>query len=137
MISMNALLSSTVFSFMGIVVFVAGFILVDRLTPYSLWKEIVEKQNTAVAILVGCGAIALGSRGGRCALGQRLGKGERQRDRGEGGEHAGRLARSRAATQKAVSLQNAKGVAPRGTTPWSSRHARYWSAVVRVKLEAA
>jgi uncharacterized membrane protein YjfL (UPF0719 family) len=31
---------------------------VDKLTPYALWKEIVEEKNVALAIMVG--AISLG-----------------------------------------------------------------------------
>jgi len=31
----------------------------DWLTPYSLWKEINEKENTALAILLGSIAIGL------------------------------------------------------------------------------
>ena len=27
--------------------------LVDRLTPYDLWREVTEEQNVAVAILMG------------------------------------------------------------------------------------
>jgi len=52
------ILSATVFSFLGIVVFVVTFVIVDALTPYQLWKEIVEDKNTALAILVG--ALSLG-----------------------------------------------------------------------------
>jgi putative membrane protein len=31
---------------------------IDRITPYKLWEELVEKQNVALAIVVG--AMALG-----------------------------------------------------------------------------
>jgi uncharacterized membrane protein YjfL (UPF0719 family) len=33
--------------------------LLDHLTPYHLWREINEKQNTALAILVGAMAIGI------------------------------------------------------------------------------
>jgi uncharacterized membrane protein YjfL (UPF0719 family) len=55
---LSNILSATVFSFLGIVVFVVTFVTVDALTPYQLWKEIVEDKNTALAILVG--ALSLG-----------------------------------------------------------------------------
>ena len=32
----------------------------DKLTPYSLWEELVEKKNVAVAIVVGSMCIAIG-----------------------------------------------------------------------------
>ena len=31
---------------------------IDRLTPYTLWREIIDEHNTALAVLIG--AIALG-----------------------------------------------------------------------------
>jgi len=34
------------------------FVVIDKLTPYNLWEEIVEKQNQALARVVA--AVALG-----------------------------------------------------------------------------
>ena len=51
-------LNALVFSLLGIVTFLVAFSILDKATPYSLWKEIVEEQNTALAILVG--AVSLG-----------------------------------------------------------------------------
>jgi uncharacterized membrane protein YjfL (UPF0719 family) len=28
-------------------------VLIDRLTPYQLWKEIIDEHNTALAVLIG------------------------------------------------------------------------------------
>ena len=50
--------AAIVFAVLGIVVFIGSFVLIDRLTPYQLWKEIIDDHNTALAILIG--AIALG-----------------------------------------------------------------------------
>jgi putative membrane protein len=47
------------FAFIGIVVFVAAFVLIDRMTPYHLWKEIVEEKNVALAVLVGAMSIGI------------------------------------------------------------------------------
>lgn len=47
------LLAAVVFAVLGIGVFVAAFALIDRMTPYQLWKEIIEEHNTALAILIG------------------------------------------------------------------------------------
>jgi len=55
-----AMLSAAVWAFFGIIVLVVGFYLVDVLTPYKLWEEIVEKQNTALGIVVGSIALAMG-----------------------------------------------------------------------------
>ena len=54
------LLAAVVFAALGIVVFAMSFLVLDRLTPYSLWREIVEKQNTALAVLIGLVSLGLG-----------------------------------------------------------------------------
>jgi putative membrane protein len=46
------------FALMGVVVFWLCFVIIDKITPYDLWKELVEKQNIALAIVVG--AMSLG-----------------------------------------------------------------------------
>jgi uncharacterized membrane protein YjfL (UPF0719 family) len=52
------ILNALVYSVLGIIIFVGAFGLLDLLTPYALWKEIVEDHNVALAILVG--AMSLG-----------------------------------------------------------------------------
>ncbi|HEY7191871.1 MAG TPA: DUF350 domain-containing protein [Vicinamibacterales bacterium] len=54
------MLAALVFAAIGIAVFAISFIVLDRMTPYSLWKEIVEKQNTALAMLIGLVSLGLG-----------------------------------------------------------------------------
>jgi uncharacterized membrane protein YjfL (UPF0719 family) len=51
-------LNSLLYSVLGVVVFWIAFIIVDKITPYDLWREIVEGRNLALAIIVG--AMALG-----------------------------------------------------------------------------
>ena len=51
-------IAALVFALLGITVFLVSFLVIDRLTPYTLWKEIIDEHNTALAILIG--AIALG-----------------------------------------------------------------------------
>jgi putative membrane protein len=55
----NNLVAAIVFAALGIVTFIVAFIVVDRLTPYDLWKEIIEDQNSALAILIGFVALGL------------------------------------------------------------------------------
>lgn len=50
--------AALVFAFVGIGVFVLAFAIIDRLTPYDLWKEIVQEKNMALAVLVG--ALSIG-----------------------------------------------------------------------------
>ncbi|MBI4867064.1 MAG: DUF350 domain-containing protein [Candidatus Wallbacteria bacterium] len=44
--------NALIFAALGLIVFVAGFVVIDWWTPYDLWKEIVEEKNTALAIMV-------------------------------------------------------------------------------------
>ena len=39
------LLNAVVYSSLGILIFAIAFVLIDKLTPYHLWKEIVEDKN--------------------------------------------------------------------------------------------
>ena len=58
MIDTHALLNALVYSLLGIVIFAISFAIVDKMTPYDLWKEICEDKNVALAIMVG--AMSLG-----------------------------------------------------------------------------
>ena len=51
-------IAAVVFAALGIAVLFLSFFAIDRLTPFTLWKEIIDEHNTALAILLG--AIALG-----------------------------------------------------------------------------
>lgn len=53
------LLNALVYAVLGILIFVGTFALVDKLTPYALWKEIVEDHNIALAIMVGSMSIGM------------------------------------------------------------------------------
>jgi uncharacterized membrane protein YjfL (UPF0719 family) len=54
----GVLLGSIVFAIAGVLIFWISFLVIDKLTPYNLWEEIVEKQNQALALVVA--AISLG-----------------------------------------------------------------------------
>lgn len=47
-----AFFGSILYALIGVVVFLLCFIVIDKLTPYDLWREIVEKQNRALALVV-------------------------------------------------------------------------------------
>ena len=53
------MIAALVYATMGLLIFAVAFVLVDRLTPYHLWKEIVDEHNTALAIVVGALAIGI------------------------------------------------------------------------------
>jgi uncharacterized membrane protein YjfL (UPF0719 family) len=52
------IINALVFAFIGILIFVVVFFVLDKLTPYHLWNEIVHQHNVALAILIG--ALSLG-----------------------------------------------------------------------------
>ncbi len=55
----GSLLNAVVYAALGIVIFVLAFAVIDKLTPYHLWKEIVEDKNVALAVLVGAMSIGM------------------------------------------------------------------------------
>ncbi|MBG9388961.1 DUF350 domain-containing protein [Caenimonas aquaedulcis] len=54
----GAVFGSILYALIGVVVFWLSFVIIDKITPYNLWEEIVEKQNVALGIVVG--AMSLG-----------------------------------------------------------------------------
>ena len=53
-------LGSVLYAVIGVLVFWISFVIVDKLTPYKLWEEIVEHKNLALAIVVGSMCISIG-----------------------------------------------------------------------------
>ena len=51
--------SSLVYTLLGLAIFWISFVVVDRITPYKLWQEICEKQNLALAVIVSAVAIGI------------------------------------------------------------------------------
>jgi len=47
-----AFLGSILYAIIGVIIFWLAFVIVDKITPYDLWREIVEKQNQALALVV-------------------------------------------------------------------------------------
>ena len=58
MLKPAAVVASLVFALLGVIVFWLCFVIIDKITPYDLWGEIVEKQNVALALVVA--AMSLG-----------------------------------------------------------------------------
>ena len=51
--------AAVLFAIIGVLLFILAFMVFDKLTPGSLWKELLEDQNTALGVLMGAVAIAL------------------------------------------------------------------------------
>ncbi len=58
-LSLDQILASIVYSVIGIVVFLVAYAILEKLTPFSIRKEIEEDQNTALGIVIGSCFIAL------------------------------------------------------------------------------
>ena len=53
----TVLLNSVIYAILGIAIFIVGFIIVDKLTPYDLWKQLIEEKNVALAVVIGCATL--------------------------------------------------------------------------------
>ena len=49
----NLVIQCVIFSLIGIVMFFIAFFLIDKLTPFSINKEIEQDQNVALGIVIG------------------------------------------------------------------------------------
>jgi uncharacterized membrane protein YjfL (UPF0719 family) len=54
------IVGSILYALIGVAIFWICFVIIDKITPYRLWEEIVEKKNMALAIVVGSTCIAIG-----------------------------------------------------------------------------
>lgn len=52
LLKLDQVIASVVYSLLGVVMFWLSFIVIDRLTPYDLWKNLVEERNQALATVV-------------------------------------------------------------------------------------
>ena len=57
-INPSSIMNAVIFSLIGLSLFAFGFWVIDRFTPYHLWKEVIQEKNIALAIVVG--AISIG-----------------------------------------------------------------------------
>ena len=48
----GAFLSSILYALTGVIIFWLSFVIIDKITPYNLWEEIVEKHNMALGLVV-------------------------------------------------------------------------------------
>ena len=57
--NLSALGNALIYSVLGILIFILAFVVIDRVTPFHLWKEIVQDKNVALAILIGAMSIGI------------------------------------------------------------------------------
>lgn len=56
---MKYIVASAVYSLLGIIILVVCFAIIEMVTPDNLWKELIEKQNKAVAIVAAALILAI------------------------------------------------------------------------------
>lgn len=59
LISLKSILGSVIYSVIGITILVIAYVIFEKITPENLRKEIIEKQNTALAIVSGSFILAI------------------------------------------------------------------------------
>lgn len=58
-LNMKYVVASVVYSLIGIVILLICFVVIEKLTPENLWKEIIVNKNVALAILAAAFMIAI------------------------------------------------------------------------------
>ncbi|MEA2110498.1 MAG: DUF350 domain-containing protein [Campylobacterota bacterium] len=59
-LGLKYLLSTVVYSFLGLLLFVSALYIIEKITHFSVSKKVVQDGNIAVSIVVGCIIIAMG-----------------------------------------------------------------------------
>lgn len=59
LINMKYVVASVIYSVLGIIILIACFVTIEKITPENLWKELIEKQNMAVALVAAALIIAI------------------------------------------------------------------------------
>ena len=57
----EVILGSAMYAVIGVVIFWIAFVIVDLITPYKLWEELVERKNLALAVVVAAMCISIGN----------------------------------------------------------------------------
>lgn len=55
----GSLLNTTIWTVFGIVFFCLSILVMEKITPFSIRKEIEEDQNTALGIVIGAALVGL------------------------------------------------------------------------------
>jgi putative membrane protein len=58
-VQLGNIVNAILYAAIGIGIFIGAFFVIDKITPYHLWKEIVQEHNTALAILLGAMSVGI------------------------------------------------------------------------------
>ena len=56
----EVIFGSILYALIGVLIFWISFVVIDKVTPYDLWDEIVGKRNMALAIVVAAMCVSIG-----------------------------------------------------------------------------
>ena len=54
-----AFFGSILYALIGVLVFWLCFLILDKLTPYRLWEELIDKQSVALGVVVASMALGI------------------------------------------------------------------------------
>ena len=57
--TLKYIIPSVVYSFVGILILVISFVIIEKIAPEKLWKKIVDEENVALSILAAAFMIAV------------------------------------------------------------------------------
>ncbi|WP_298712458.1 DUF350 domain-containing protein [Chitinophaga sp.] len=59
-LQLKYIIASVVYSFIGVVILIVSFWIIEKITPENTWKELVVNKNMAIAIVFAAYIIAIG-----------------------------------------------------------------------------
>ncbi len=59
-LKISQVVSTIVYGLLGFMLFLVSLWIIEKLTPFSIRKEIIDEHNTSLAILLGAFYIAMG-----------------------------------------------------------------------------
>jgi uncharacterized membrane protein YjfL (UPF0719 family) len=51
LLNFKPIINSVLFSFIGVLILIIGYYIIEKITPENTWKEIVHNKNMALAIV--------------------------------------------------------------------------------------
>ena len=58
-INIKYIIASVIYSFLGVLILVISFWIIERITPENIWKELVVNKNMAIAIVAAAFILAI------------------------------------------------------------------------------
>lgn len=59
LLNLKYVYASVIYSVIGIIILTVSFLIIEKITPENIYKQIVDKGNVAIAIIAGAFIIAI------------------------------------------------------------------------------